>query len=157
MLEEYVTRLANSRVVTVQHLLPSLQEKIKWPERERTILLVGTRGEVPIGRANPKKPIQDAVPPGEIVLGHELHRNMGLKTGDAVTLMGREFTVSETYGERGNKDDITAWIALSPAQEMLGKPGRINGILALECVCAADSLAKVRAELQKIFARDTGD
>src|SRR5207302_3863549 len=37
------------------------------------------------------------------------------------------------------------------AQQLLGKPNQINGILALECVCAADSLDKVRAEIVKVL------
>ena len=47
MPEEYVHTLADSKIVTVRHFLPSLQQKIEWPERKRKIILVGTRGEVP--------------------------------------------------------------------------------------------------------------
>ena len=32
MPEEYATRLAKSRVATINHVLPSLQQKVKWPE-----------------------------------------------------------------------------------------------------------------------------
>jgi putative ABC transport system permease protein len=52
MPEEYVTKLAHSGIMTVRHLLPSLQQKVKWPEKKRTIILVGTRGEVPDLHAN---------------------------------------------------------------------------------------------------------
>ncbi|MHC4244593.1 MAG: hypothetical protein ACYSU4_19460, partial [Planctomycetota bacterium] len=47
MPEDYVHRLADSGIVTVRHFLPSIQQKIEWPERKRKIILVGTRGEVP--------------------------------------------------------------------------------------------------------------
>lgn len=151
MPEEYVERLAKSRVATIQHLLPSLQQKLKWPEVERTVILVGVRGEVPIMHADPKKPILEAVPANSMVVGYELHRSLKLKSGDKVKLLGREFTVSKLHPERGTKDDITIWIDLKSAQELLNKPGQINGILALECVCAADSLAKVRAEIVKVL------
>lgn len=151
MPEAYVERLAKSRVATIQHLLPSLQQKLKWPETERTIILVGVRGEVPIAFADPKKPILEAVPPGSMVVGWELHRSLKLKSGDKVRLLGREFTVGKLHPERGTKDDITVWINLHEAQALLNKPGQINGILALECVCAADSLDKVRAEIGKIL------
>jgi putative ABC transport system permease protein len=151
MPEEYVHRLANSRIVTIQHLLPTIQQKIEWPEIKRTVILVGTRGQVPIVHADPRKPLMEPVMPGEMVLGYELHRSLKLAVGDKVRLMGREFTVSETYGQRGNKDDITIWINLGQAQEMLDKHGLINGILALECVCAPDSLAQIRAEIQGIL------
>ena len=151
MPEEYVERLAKSRVVTVQHLLPSLQQKLKWPEFERTIILIGVRGEVPILHADPKKPILEAVPAGTMVVGWELHRSLKLKQGDKAKLLGREFTVGKLHPERGTKDDITVWISLKEAQELLGKPRQINGILALECVCAADSLDKVRGEISKVL------
>ena len=39
MPEAYVDRLARSGVVTIQHLLPTLQQKLRWPETERTIIL----------------------------------------------------------------------------------------------------------------------
>jgi putative ABC transport system permease protein len=151
MPEEYAERLARSRVATIQHLLPSLQQKLKWPERERTIILIGVRGEVPILHADPKKPLLEAVPRGTLVAGWELHRSLQLKTGERVKLLGREFTVGKLLPERGTKDDITLWINLKEAQEMLAKPGLINGILALECVCAADSLDKVRGEISQVL------
>ena len=151
MPEEYVDRLAHSRVATIQHLLPSLQRKLKWPEVERTIILAGVRGEVPILNADSKKPILEPVRAGTMVLGWELHRPLKLKVGDKVKLLGREFTVGKLHPERGTKDDITAWISLKEAQELLNEPGRINGILALECVCAAESLNKVRAEIGQVL------
>jgi putative ABC transport system permease protein len=151
MAEEYVERLAKSRVATIQHLLPSLQQKLKWPEFERTIILIGVRGEVPILHADPKKPILQPVPAGTMTLGSELHRSLKLKTGDKVKLLGREFTVGTLQPERGTKDDITVWISLAEAQQLLHRPGQINGILALECVCAADSLDKVRAEIGRVL------
>ena len=151
MPEDYAKRLAASGVVTVNHLLPMLQEKVKWPERERTIILVGTRGEVPKNFADPRKPMLDPVLAGSIILGYELHKSLKLNKGDKIELMGRSFTVGECYAERGTKDDITAWVNLKEAQQLLGKEGQINGILALECVCAADSLAKVRAEIARIL------
>src|SRR5262249_28929422 len=44
MPEDYASRLAKARVLTVNHVLPTLQRKVKWPERDRTILLAGVRG-----------------------------------------------------------------------------------------------------------------
>ena len=64
MPEDYVGRLANSGIVSVRHFLPSLQEKIKWPETKRTIILVGTRGEVPNLHKNPRVPLVQPVPAG---------------------------------------------------------------------------------------------
>ncbi|MCC6354761.1 MAG: FtsX-like permease family protein [Verrucomicrobiae bacterium] len=152
MPEAYVDRLAKSDIVTIQHLLPSLQQKARWPEQgERTVIVIGTRGEVPYAQRTPKSPILDPVEPGTVVLGYELHRGANVKPGDTVAFMGRRLKVAKCHGERGNKDDITAWISLREAQEIFNRPGQINGILALECVCAADSLDKIRAEIAGIL------
>jgi len=153
MPEEYVMRLADSGIVLVRHFLPSLQERVKWPEKKRTITLVGTRGEVPNLHKNPRKPLVEPVPQGTIVLGFGLHQSLGLKAGDNVKLLGREFTVHKCYDERGSKDDFTAWIHLSEAQELLDKEGLINAILALECVCSQIDglLPKIRQEVERIL------
>jgi putative ABC transport system permease protein len=152
MPEEYVHRLADSGIVSVRHFLPSLQQKIEWPEQKRKIILVGARGEVPNMHKSQVKPMVDPVPPGTITLGYELHRSMGFKVGDKVTLMGRQFTVQTCHKERGNKDDITAWIYLPEAQEILNRPSQINAILALECLCVgADALPQIRKEIAGIL------
>ena len=153
MPEEYVHQLADSGIVTVRHFLPSLQQKIEWPEQKRKIILVGARGEVPNLHKNPVKPMVEPVPPGTISLGYELHRSMDVKIGDKVKLMGKEFTVHAFHKERGNKDDITAWIYLAEAQELLDKPDQINAILALECLCVGEeSLPKIRKEIAAILS-----
>ena len=151
MPEDYVHKLADSGIVTVRHFLPSLQQKIEWPEYKRTIILVGTRGEVPNLHKNPLKPLVQPVPPGTISLGYELHRSLEMKVGDTVELMGRQFEVHACHKVRGNKDDITAWIFLAEAQEMLDKKGKINAILALECLCTTDAVPKIREEIAGIL------
>lgn len=152
MPEEYVDRLAKSGAVTVRHLLPSLQQKIEWPERKRKIILIGARGEVPELHKNPVQPLVQPVPQGTISLGYELHRSMDIKVGDKVELMGRSFAVHACHKERGDKDDITAWIYLAEAQELLNKPGLINAILALECLCVGEEgLPLIRKEIATIL------
>lgn len=151
MPEDYVDTLAASRIMTIRHLLPSLQQKIKWPEYQRTILLIGTRGEIPLLHRDPKKPILVPVLPGTIVLGYELHRSLKLKQGDAVHLLGQKLTVSQCNPERGNKDDITVWIDLKTAQDLLHKPGKINAILALKCHCVNNSISKIRDDIATIL------
>ncbi|MDT8302747.1 MAG: FtsX-like permease family protein [Sedimentisphaerales bacterium] len=151
MPEDYVHRLADSGIITVRHFLPSLQQKIEWPERKRKIILVGTRGEVPNLHKSLVKPMVQPVPPGTISLGYELHRSLDLKVGEKVKLMGKEFTIHACHEERGNKDDITAWIYLAEAQELLDKKDLINAILALECLCTTDALPIIRKEIAAIL------
>jgi putative ABC transport system permease protein len=151
MPEIYADRLAESDIISIRHILPSLQQKIRWPERNRTIILVGTRGEVPSQHLSPKNPMVQPVPPGTVILGHELHRSMNIQVGDTIKIMGKPFEVKTCYSERGNKDDITAWISLGEAQELLGKAGRINAILALECLCSDDALPTIRKDVAAIL------
>ncbi|HXK58816.1 MAG TPA: FtsX-like permease family protein [Acidobacteriota bacterium] len=151
MPETYATRLAEAKIVTIRHLLPILQEKVEWPERKRTIILIGTRGEVPSLFRDPKEPILVAVPKGHAVIGYELAQSCGLKPGDRIKLFGRTFTISSCNEERGTKDDITIWIDLAQAQEILRKPGRINAIMALKCLCPGNELALVRRDVAAVL------
>ena len=80
----------------IRHLLPSLQQKIVWPEKQRTIVLAGTRGEVPFAHKAPKEPMMVAVPKGTMIIrGYELHQSLGVKVGDKLRIMNREFTVQK--------------------------------------------------------------
>ena len=48
MSEEYVDRLAESDIPSITHIVPVIEQKIRWQEEyNRTILLLGTRYEVP--------------------------------------------------------------------------------------------------------------
>ena len=151
MPESYVDKLATSPIVTVRHLLPSLQRKLVWPEQQQTIILIGTRGEVPVTHLDPKKPIMQPITPGTAVLGYELHRRTGLEAGDTMMLKGQSFEVAKVHESRGTKDDITVWIHLAEAQAMLDLDGEINGILALECACAFGDLPQIRREIEAIL------
>ena len=156
MPESYVTTLANSNIVTVNHLLPTLTRKLVWPEYKRTIVLTGIRGEEPLAHRDPKKPLQFPVKPGTITLGYELHNSLDLKVGDTVSVMGTSFIVAECHSERGSVKDITINMNLLECQQLLGEEGRINAILALECNCATvDRLGEVRKELLKILPGTT--
>ncbi len=151
MQEEYVDRLANSKIVTVNHLLPSVTRRVQWEEQNREIIIVGTRGEVPIQHRALKKPLLDEVAAGRIVVGHEIHQQLELKEGDTVRLKGRDFVVSKLHDERGSVDDVTVWINLAEAQEILGMQNQINAILALECGCSGDRISQIRAEISEIL------
>ena len=152
MPEEYVAELAAADILTIRHLLPSLEKKVRWPEQgNRSIILIGTRGEVPAGTGDPKEPILVAVPPGKIVLGFELWSSLGFKPGDRVRLLGREFEVQTCHLQRGTRDDITAWIYLAIAQEMLNSGGLINAILALKCICEGNEISQVRLDVARIL------
>jgi putative ABC transport system permease protein len=152
MPEQFVERLANSEIVTIQHLLPALYERVQWPEQGgRTVIVIGVRGEVHHLRSNRKEPMLEPVPAGSLRVGYVLHQALGLEPGHKMRLLGREFTVSETCPQQGNTDDITLWMPLDEAQQLLGHPGEVNAILALSCVCADGNVTRVREELGRLL------
>jgi len=151
MPEEYVDKLANSGIITVRHMLPVLQQRIKWPEKQRRIILIGTRGEVPNLHKSPREAIVQPVSEDGIVLGWELANSLDLKVDDKVQLMGETFAVQRCHAERGNQDDITAWIYLDRAQKLMNKEGEINCILALQCICQGPDFANVRDDIASVL------
>lgn len=152
MPEEYVKKLAAAGLVTIRHLLPTIEQKIAWSERGgRVIILNGTRGEMQTGKREIEEPILTPVPPGTAVLGHRIAGDLGLKTGDAVTLLGESFTVGEVYPERGTAADVTVWVDLAQAQKLLNRPGRISAILALKCQCEGSDLPNLRKQIGAIL------
>jgi putative ABC transport system permease protein len=150
MPEEYADRLSRSRVATINHVLPTLVQRLKWPERQRKVVLMGVKGEVWIQSAS-QKPILESIMTGQVVVGYELHRSLKLSLGQKIQLLGREFVVNQLMPERGNADDITLWINLREMQELLNRPQLINAILALECNCSVDRLAKIRQEIGQLL------
>lgn len=151
MPEEYAHRLAESKIVTINHLLPTIMKKLTWPETGLPIVLYGTRGEVPIQHRDPKKPLLDTVPKGTMIIGHHVSQKLGLKEGDETTLLGHKFSIGKVHGERGNIDDATVWINLTEAQELLGMQNLIHAIQALECHCAGDRISQIRVEIAGIL------
>jgi len=151
MPEAYAQQLADARLASINHILPILQQRISWPETKRTIQLIGTRGEVALMGKGNKAALQNPVAPGHAVVGYELHRSLNLAVGKTLTLRGRPFLISALQPQRGNQDDITLWINLAEAQQLLDRKGRINAILAIECNCAADRLAVIRDDIARIL------
>jgi len=152
MPEDLVTRLCNSDIATIQHLLPQLYEKTLWAEQNNCpIILIGVRGEVPHRHSNQKEPMLDPVEKGTMRVGHALARKLGIKAGDTVKLMGASFTIAQVHEERGNVDDASVWIHMAQAQELLKKPNQISAILALSCLCAKGDLEMITKQVAAIL------
>ncbi|MFP4622097.1 MAG: ABC transporter permease [Bacteroidales bacterium] len=152
MPEHYVEELATSGLLIARHFLPILQSRVEWEEKNTDIILIGTRGEVPNQDKPYREPMVDPVNKGTIKLGYQLHRKFGLEEGEEVQLKGKQFVVDECYEERGNKDDMSAWIHLKEAQQMVNKQGVINAILALECLCFKETEpGELRSKIRDIL------
>jgi len=150
MPEDYAFRLGRTGDTELNHLLPVLQRKVVWPEQNREILLSGVMGQVPVfhkarflnSEGTYKDPIMATIPPGQVDLGHETARELGLSKGDELVLFGETFTVNQVFPRRGGVEDIAVWADLRKVQEWQDLEGRINGILALECFCDMTSIAE---------------
>ena len=147
----YAEKLSSSNIVTVNHLLPSVTKRVRWTEQELDVVINGTRGEIPIMHRALKQPMLDAVAPGKMVVGATIQQRLKLALGQKVTLLGREFTISKIQPERGSIEDMSLWIDLAAAQEMLGMQNLIHAILALECECSGDRLSEIRREIAEIL------
>jgi len=145
MPEEYVYRLAQTKEISIRHLVARLQKKIDW--RGRKILLTGILPEVPTLHKDDKAPMGLNIPRGRVYVGFELWRSLDLQKGEAIEIGGKSFVVEKCLEEKGSKDDIRLYGHLHDVQEVLGKPGRINEIEALSCFCEGERLPRIRQEL----------
>lgn len=147
MPEDYADRLANRKPMTINHVLPTLQQKIEWPERGNfPVLLIGVKGEVYIQSKN-QFPLLLAVPDGGAVIGQQVQKRFGLKSGDVIEFRGHKLTVAGVQAGQGGSDDVGLWVPLALAQTILNKPGKINEILAVECMCPGDRVAVIQKEI----------
>ncbi len=147
MPEEYVHRLANSKDLSIQHLVARLQKRIEW--RGRKILLTGILPEVQMKYLPAKSAMIEAPEPGTVYVGYELWRGTDIQVGQEIELSDKSFRVAMRLEEQGTKDDIRIYGHLHDVQEVLGKPGRINEVEALGCLCLGDALADIRQQLAR--------
>lgn len=165
MPESHVERLTSSSLKSINHLLPVLQRRVRLPEYEVEITLSGTVGEVAMAAQDKKKPILDEVPRGKVTLGHSLRtiltkgrdpdpitgKPAPLIPGDEVDILGRTFTVHKVQPKKVSPEDLTAWIHLHDAQELLDRKGQINALYALNCYCEAGHMDYIRKDVQSVL------
>ena len=153
MPEDYVDRLAQSNFVSIRHLSPVVEQKIRWPEElNRTIFLFGTRGEVPFAEKAPEElPLLTPIPPGSVILGYELWNSLNLKVDDEVKLLGETFKVSKLHPQRGSKEDITVWIDFKTVQRLLGKENQINAIQTLKTYASGLDFKSIKEDITQIL------
>jgi len=138
MAESGVQKLRSAGLLTLEQLVPALQQKAVWPETRWTVLIEGNGGP-------------EAPPPGEVDIGDEIARGLHLKPGDPLVLMGRSFTVRKSIRMQASAEDLKIILPLGTAQELLNQEGRINEIRALQCRGAWQEINRIRTEVQRIL------
>jgi putative ABC transport system permease protein len=151
--EDAVRRLAEAKhaFLTYNHLVATLQGRIEIGGRPAILTGLAPTITSPDKR---KRPMGFTVKPGTLQLGYQVAARLGLKRGDTLELAGRKFTIARCLVESGTEEDIRVYAALPDAQAILGLPGRINEIKAIDCLCLTqdqDPLHQLRAEIAKIL------
>ena len=153
MPEEYLEALANQKKVSYNHLLGNLQAQVSWKGMQ--VVVTGLAPEVcPPGRKKP--PMIFQVKPGTVYVGHRIAEQLGLKQGEAIEIAGRELKIVKCLAESGGIDDMRLQCSLQDAQHILGLPGQINEIKAVDCLCFADTndmAAILRSEVASILPK----
>ena len=163
--EEYVQKLAHApQVEAIVHLVATLQEKIKW--NNRTALLIGMLPVLTASQKNAEKQhMAQPVEPGTVVVGYELaaglsgeeltaadsNQNGKLDVGEQLDVLGTSFQVAEVRPEAGTLEDVQLVLNLHDAQQLVGKPGRIHQIMALNCKCKGNRMSVIRRELEGVL------
>lgn len=139
MPEEYVHRLAEQAGILAQHFVGKFQRTIQV--EGCTAVLTGVVAEkLRKGTDRGPMPTAYAVPEGEVYLGAGLARALGKKAGESLDVLGRSFRVGTVLDEAGVvPDDIRMYAHLADVQRLLDRPGRINAIDALACMCSSDA------------------
>lgn len=130
------------------HYVAELQGNIaaRSSSGEMQVILTGQRQEE--GR---KKHSPITVPPlaGQARLGSAVAEQLGVKLNGKVEIGGQSFTVISIEADKGSSDDIRVYTSLADAQKLLGKPGRINRIVALGCLCEQLTIGQVADVLER--------
>lgn len=135
--------------LTYNHLVGSLQQRYVLGGRE--VILTGLSHTL-TAPAQRKQPLGFQIPAGHAIVGFEVARRLGLSAGDSLTLGSERFVVDRCLAESGTDDDLRVFGLLSDVQRVLGKPGLINEIKAIDCLCLTaeqDPLGQLRRELAK--------
>jgi len=150
MPEAYVAKLGAQNSISYNHLLATLEGRMKW--RGVDVILTGLAPEVcPPGQQ--KQAIVFGVEPGTAYVGHHVATVLGIQKNDAIDVNGKKLTVERCLVEAGGLDDMRIQCSLRDAQEILGLPGRITQIKAVDCLCFAegDPVTTLRKEIGLIL------
>ena len=87
-----------------------------------------------------------------MVVGYELHRSLDLGVGKTIKFSrsaAGDFRLGAAAGQPGRHYPLDQ--SAARPRKLLDKPGQINAILAIECNCAADLLARFATEIARVL------
>lgn len=150
LLPDQVAALGGAKLAYLNHLLPMLRHRVAWDAYGGDVVLVGVEGEIYIKAPKFQKPIKERLEAGGLRVGHAIAQRRQLEEGASVTLLGEEFSVRGVLPQKGNIDDASILMNLGDVQRLTGLAGKVSGLLALSCNCAAGDKAPIEKELREI-------
>lgn len=142
--------LAQSNFAYLNHLLPFLRHRYRLPEFGGEVIIAGIEGEIHIKRKF-QAPLEVRIETGEVQLGHDVAQKLNKKKGDKLSIGKREYHITHVRSQLGIKDDLMIFMNLGDAQNLLNLQGKLSGILALSCNCAAGDIEPIREGLKKLI------
>lgn len=148
---ETVQRMAaqHGLFVAFNHLTPVLERRISLGEHEARLTGLGVSV---IGPGEKKQPMGFVIAKGTVFLGSTVAEWLGARPKSSIQLLQRTFAVERILAESGTEEDIRIYTSLEDAQSLLGLPGQITEIKAIDCLCLTadqDPLGQLRAVLEK--------
>ena len=152
MPEDYINRFWEFKDYSFAHLTATLHIKIIWNNKE--VVLTGIAPEIEPSEKK-KTAMIFSIEPGTVYVGYELAKDMQIRQEDSIKIFNRYFKVNKTISETGSIDDIRIYGALSEFQDLIGFKGKINEIMALNCLCVSpdenDPLEILREQLDQVL------
>ncbi|MBT3243108.1 MAG: FtsX-like permease family protein [Bacteroidetes bacterium] len=152
MSEDLIQRLIEQRSLNYAHLTASLHKQIIW--NNQAVILSGLSPNEVEPSGSRKSKMIFAIPKGKLIIGYEVAANNNIREGDLLTIMDNGYTVERILAEAGSIDDIRIFFDLADLQNLINKPGVINEIMALNCMCSTkgdNPLEVLREELARII------
>ena len=86
--------------------------------------------------------------PGQILVGSRAATELGLSTGDKVSILGQEFTISGTLFETGTDDDTVVLMDLTRLQDLVNKPGATS-FIEVAALCSGCPIGDIVSQLRE--------
>ena len=152
MPEDFASKLVDAKSFYYAHLTATLHKRIEWKNKE--VVLTGISPDELEPKGSKKSKMIFAVEPGKVYVGYEIASDFNIKEGDKLPVLGKEYLVERTLSETGSEDDIRIYFDLKELQGLLEMEGRINEIMALNCLCSTegdDPLEQLRIQLGEVL------
>ncbi|MCT4643763.1 MAG: FtsX-like permease family protein, partial [Carboxylicivirga sp.] len=149
---DHVDKLVDEKAIYYAHLTATLHKQIVWNELD--VILTGVSADEKEPKGSKKSKMIFAIAPQQVYVGYELASALGINVGDDVDVLGQLFKVEKVLAEVGSQDDIRLYFDLPTLQKLLKMEGRINEIMALNCMCSTkddDPLEALRTQLNKVL------